>query len=322
MEINVKPIVHFEFEPPQRTMRTRLLLDRHRSSPAHVMCGEITVIPRQFWHDFFFDDRGRDIPRRVEQDRLDGRLKFRGLLVELADDNPGRKHRAIIAEQLKLRNRRVDDEPIGRHVARQPAQPLEIDRDLPRSTQRFRRADPRHRAIGADAPRPAGRRRNRQVFRISAAHRRVFRRCRGERLDRLSRIGGRDRSDRRLRRCRPALGANPLPPGAPRPAQHRAPGRRHRREWHLKAAGRARSAIMRGRVRRARGCETRPDRDRAGRRATPRPTALPPRQGGRSKPYSTGARHKICGSSAHAAARLGSRHAQPRRADLRSRCRR
>ncbi len=66
----------------------------------------------------------------------DDRLQLGRLFVDLADNDPGVKHRPIVAKQLKPGDCCVDDKPIGRQIPRQPAQALEIDRDLTRPSQR------------------------------------------------------------------------------------------------------------------------------------------------------------------------------------------
>jgi len=57
-------------------------------------------------------------------------MKFRGLLVDLADDDASREDRKIIAVKHELRVRGVDPDAVGREAARQPAQAFEVDRDL------------------------------------------------------------------------------------------------------------------------------------------------------------------------------------------------
>ena len=139
VQIDVVPIGHLEFQPAQRAILPGLLLDRPIAAKSHVMAGQITGICRQFRQYFLLRDGARDVPGRVEEDVVDRRTKFRGLLVDLTDDDAGRENRSIAAEQLEAGDRRIDDDPVLRRAARQPAKPFEVYRQLLRALVRDRR---------------------------------------------------------------------------------------------------------------------------------------------------------------------------------------
>ena len=172
VQIDVIAVAHLEFQPAQGTVSAGLLLDRPVAAKPHVVADQIAGVGGQFRQDFFSGDRPRNVPRRVEQDIVDRGLKLRCLLVGLADDDSGGEYWPVVAEELKPCDGGIDDDPVPGHLARQPAQSLEIDRQL--SHPMFRCCRPFRRRVGvlvSDALAGAG---DCSVFRIGAAHRFVF----------------------------------------------------------------------------------------------------------------------------------------------------
>ena len=131
VQIDVEPVRHLELDLPQRGVRSGQLLDRAVAAVHHVVPGQVARVSRHLGQDFVARDRGRHVPGRIEQHPVDRGLQLWGLFVRLADDDTGREHRAIAAVEHELGRGGVDHHPIGRHRPRHPAQPLEIDRDLP-----------------------------------------------------------------------------------------------------------------------------------------------------------------------------------------------
>ena len=166
----------------------------------HVVAFEVAGILTELRKDFLGRDRAGHIPRRVEQHTADCRLHFRRLLIGFADDDPRREDRPVAAVQHELRAGGVDPDPVSRHGAGQPAPTLQIDRNLPRPgliqcrarrrgaprlmlsrCATLRRGDLSRRACGGAL-----------VVLQGAAQCLIFRRIRGQRLDRRRRVGARN----------------------------------------------------------------------------------------------------------------------------------
>src|SRR5437588_1177230 len=102
------------------------------------MATQIIRIGRELRQNLLLYDRARNVPRRIEQDVVYRRLKLGCLLIGLADNDPRRKYRLVVAKELKARDRRIYDDAIGRNDPGEPPQPLEIDRQLPQPLFRRR----------------------------------------------------------------------------------------------------------------------------------------------------------------------------------------
>ena len=118
-------------------------------------------------------------------------MQLGGLFVGFPDDNPGSEYRPVVTEQLEAGDGGIDDNPVSRHLTRQPAQPFEVDHQLPQP--RFGCGRPFRRCAHGFVPYPLSAEHDRPVFGVGAAHNLVFGGGGGQGFDHPCRIGSGNR---------------------------------------------------------------------------------------------------------------------------------